>query len=340
MYRSNPEADLITTSYYGIGVSASYETMVAILGPNVDWPGMRPTTYQWVLEGLGYNVTVYNPDEDTGSHTRDWHIASNTKAESLHFAKWFTKRVAEHLERTTRVTHEIPGFEGYRYSDGHSTNIPKGILTNKDAIVLVIDALRHPPTGTNRRDGIPISDIKCVMAKWRFGEASEADASTFDTYFNASESYGESTYGHVAWTKDQSYAVMGGGRTSPTYWYRASHGHYDLTAAGEQRLAQLKRLRDERGVSEKMMETFKQSTDPRDPPVKDQVVPTVEYPIWGKCINSELTLRVPDVTPSEEVKRMFLAELDRRAAILKAAMNQCTTMSTKMSLPRVYRERK
>jgi len=94
MFKRNDKADINETSFHGVEVVASMETMARLFGPPGQGDGGYKTKHEWVFEGEGFNVAVYDYKYD-GSISGNWHVGAESSFKAKKFAKWFNSYVAK-----------------------------------------------------------------------------------------------------------------------------------------------------------------------------------------------------------------------------------------------------
>lgn len=151
--------------------------------------------------------------------------------------------------------YEIPGFEGFTFANNGRTNMQKRVLTNKDAIALLIDSV----VSARQRAGAEHLDangrgLRITLGEWRDNLGCKHQTSAdftadkkFSAYFNEYTSYGycgrDGYRSPVNVVDKDDYRP---GRTKSysakivPFWYRSRRGHYALTKHGEDRVKELK----------------------------------------------------------------------------------------------------
>jgi hypothetical protein len=141
---------------------------------------------------------------------------------------------------------EIPGFEGWKPALGRKTDAIKKVLTNQDALALIIDYLcekQHKPCADAER-----SDIITLARLWKNPSSMVAAQGHFpgwaDCYFNTS-------YGYLGENFDSERAVGGlqqalAKEGTKQYWYRVRRGHYSLTSLGQKRVTELLHMNEQK----------------------------------------------------------------------------------------------
>lgn len=146
--------------------------------------------------------------------------------------------------------YEIPGFEGFNFANGYSSDVSKKILSNHDALALIIDEICTTSRYADSSPAAPLWAIRGKATRWRLRDMhSGSDYSSWfgSSYFNSSYAYGHvgadiNAKGTLI-TKFDYKTRTHRNIVVPTYWYRTSHEHYALTVSGQQRVAELRTLR-------------------------------------------------------------------------------------------------
>ena len=87
-FKRNDEADIEDASFHGVEITVSLETMTRLFGEPATGDGDK-TQHEWIFEGEQFNVAVYDWKCDGA-----WHVGTETRAESLEFARWIRGAVA------------------------------------------------------------------------------------------------------------------------------------------------------------------------------------------------------------------------------------------------------
>jgi hypothetical protein len=98
-YRADPNVDPSGTSFHNQTVSATYDQLVAILGPhNCDGDSDKVTT-EWTVKGPnGEVLTIYDWKETSvhdvrGWATIRWHIGAHEVIDAIWFRNWLDERI-------------------------------------------------------------------------------------------------------------------------------------------------------------------------------------------------------------------------------------------------------
>jgi hypothetical protein len=143
--------------------------------------------------------------------------------------------------------YEIPGFEGFRNGHGKSTSIAKKILTNQDAIALIIDV--------SSSEIIPWAARTVVLRKFQSWRGQRPTGHGFTNnfggqYFQIGRGHMMANYPYCGDTVSDQRHVFTKSGVSEKYstksvvdvlWYRHSPGRYALTNFGKSHVENLKK---------------------------------------------------------------------------------------------------
>lgn len=87
MFKPNPDADINETSFHGVTIRATLKQMTERFGEPFTGDGYK-TTHEWIFEGPGFNVAVYDYKYD-GALVSRWNVGSHTAEQSQVFKAWF-----------------------------------------------------------------------------------------------------------------------------------------------------------------------------------------------------------------------------------------------------------